>query len=241
MAEAFAKALDGPQTLIVHVGHNCLKEASELAQHAASIGADAVAASPPSYFRPASAEILVDCLAEIAEGAPHLPLYYYHIPEATGVAFEMREFLEKASNRVPNLAGIKFTEERIYDFQNCMEVAGGRFNMLYGRDEMLLSALAAGAKGAVGGTYNFTARLFLRMWAAFDLGDMEEARKWQARGARLVSVLKQYGQLCAWKTLMRWRGIELGGYRLPLKGLDADREIALKKDLEEIGYFAWGG
>ena len=27
--------------------------------------------------------------------------------------------------------------------------------MLYGRDEMLLSALAIGAKGAVGSTYNY--------------------------------------------------------------------------------------
>ena len=41
-----------------------------------------------------------------------------------------------------------------------------RFDVLWGTDEMLLSALATGARGAVGSTYNYAAPLYLKIIAA---------------------------------------------------------------------------
>jgi len=51
------------------VGCNSLKEASELAEHAEGLGVDAISAVSPSYFRPATAAVLADCMAEIAGAA----------------------------------------------------------------------------------------------------------------------------------------------------------------------------
>ncbi len=40
-----------------------LRDAGELAEHAQRVGADAVSIAPPNYFKPASVESLVDCIA----------------------------------------------------------------------------------------------------------------------------------------------------------------------------------
>ena len=34
---------------------------------------------------------------------------------------------------MPNLMGVKFTDEHIMDFVLCAQLAGGKYNMLFGR------------------------------------------------------------------------------------------------------------
>ncbi|MCC6235080.1 MAG: dihydrodipicolinate synthase family protein, partial [Verrucomicrobiales bacterium] len=50
--------------VVVHVGSNCLAEARVLAAEAEALGATAIAALSPSYFKPRQVEALVDCCAE---------------------------------------------------------------------------------------------------------------------------------------------------------------------------------
>ena len=59
------------------------------------------------------------------------------------------------------------------DFQQCIELDNGRFDLLFGRDEILLAGLAAGAKGAVGSTYNYAAPIYRQLWKAYDSGNFE--------------------------------------------------------------------
>ena len=61
--------------IIAHVGHNCLADACELAEHAAACGADAVGMMAPGFLRPATLEDLVACCAQVAAAAPDLPFY----------------------------------------------------------------------------------------------------------------------------------------------------------------------
>ena len=70
----------------------------------------------------------------------------------------MRDFLKAADGKIPNLAGIKYTHYDLMDLQLCMQVANGKYTLLYGRDQWLLSAIALGVHGAVGSTYNFNRR-----------------------------------------------------------------------------------
>ncbi|MEZ6062381.1 MAG: dihydrodipicolinate synthase family protein [Planctomycetaceae bacterium] len=139
LAEAFVKAAAGRVPVIVQVGHNCLREARELATHAADIGADVISATCPFYFKPASVDLLIASMAEVAAGGPNLPFYYYHIPSMTGVNLNMTEFLSKAADSIPNLAGLKFTSTTVHEFQSCLSIDNGRFDILWGCDEMLLS------------------------------------------------------------------------------------------------------
>jgi N-acetylneuraminate lyase len=237
VAAEFVKVTAGRIPVIVHVGHNSIEQGRELAVHAAEIKADSVSATCPSYFKPADIESLVGCMERIASGAPELPFYYYHIPALTGVALEMVDFLAAAGDRIPSLAGLKFTAATAHDFLACKQFEGGRYDVLWGYDEMLLSGLAMGARGGVGSTYNFAAPLYLKIIAAFDAGELEEARRLQTTSVDMIRAIVKYPFHGACKEIMRLQGVELGPCRLPVTNLTADQAAGLKKDLEPFELF----
>lgn len=224
-------------TVIVHAGDNAISDAKKLAAHAQKIGADAVAAMAPFFYKPASLEDLVSFCAEIAAEAPELPFYYYHIPGMTGVDFPMVEFLKMGSDSIPTLAGVKFSHNDLMDFSLCASLDNGRFNMLFGVDQILLTALSLGADGAVGSTYNYAAPLYNRLIQSYETGDMDDARKAQVRSQEMISFLFKYGGLPAGKAIMKIIGLDCGGVRPPLRDLSKEQYDELTKGLERIGFF----
>jgi N-acetylneuraminate lyase len=224
--------------VIVHVGSNCLTDARELAAHAQARGAKAVAALCPSYFKPADVSMLVDCCAEIASGAPDLPFYFYDIPVLTGVHLPMNEFLLQGSRRIPNLAGIKWTNADLYAYQRCSGLPGD-FDLPWGIDEALLAALALGARGAVGSSYCFAAPVYHRLIAAFEAGDMPAAREEQSRSVELVRILASFGYMGAAKALMKMLGVDVGPARLPNGNPSAEQVGELRRQLDEAGFWEW--
>ncbi|MBX3111051.1 MAG: dihydrodipicolinate synthase family protein [Fimbriimonadaceae bacterium] len=222
--------------VVVHVGSNCLRDACALAAHAASRGVAAVSALAPMYFKPKSLDVLVDCCAEVARSAPQVPFYFYDIPALTGVNFSMPEFLARAPEKIPNLAGIKFTNPDLMAYQNCLRTP---FDIPWGVDEYMLGALALGAKGAVGSSFNFAAPVYHRLVSAFEAGDMGTARQEQLKSVRLVELLASYGYMAAAKATMGFLGVDVGAPRLPNAGLTADSVARLKSDLDALGFFDW--
>lgn len=226
--------------VIVHVGHTSVPTCRELASHAESVGAHATAAMPPFYFRPSTVEELASFCAEVA-AAQAIPFYYYHIPALTGVTVPVAELLERAANCIPNLAGVKFTSPDLADYALARAACNERFDMLYGVDEMLLAALAVGARGAVGSTYNFAAPLYTRIAGAFDTGDLETARALQTKSAQLVRILRAAARsfLSAAKAVMGMVGVECGQVRTPLPPISGEERKALQQTLETVGFEAY--
>lgn len=232
------RAASGPDLkLIVHVGHNSLAECRALARHAENLGADAIAALMPSYFRPASLRAVVEFCQGIAEAAPNTPFYYYHFPEMTGVNFNMVELLPEISRSIPSFRGIKFTHSDCIDYALTVADAGKRYDILFGHDGILLAALALGATGAVGSTYNYSARLYHRLMQAHAAGRNEEARKQQVYIQRAILSLKRHGGHIAGKAVMAMAGIDCGSARPPLSPLTKKALAALKAELDAIGFF----
>lgn len=225
--------------VVVHVGSNCLADARSLAAQAEALGAAAVSALSPSYFKPRDLDTLVACCADIAAAAPRTPFYFYDIPVLTGVSLPMPDFLERAVSRIPTLAGLKFTSPDLMAYQLCLRAGDGAFDVPYGVDEWLLAALALGARGAVGSTYNFAAPVYTRLLRAFAAGDMEAARREQFRSVQLVRLLASHGYMGASKAVMAMLGVEVGPARLPHERLSADAAVQLRGDLESLGFFDW--
>jgi len=223
----------------VHVGHASVAESEMLARHAAGVGADAIAALAPSFFLPATIEDLVAACAQIARAAPRTPFYYYHMPAMTGVGFPMATFLEMVGDRIPSLAGLKFTHENLMDYSRTVTASAGRFDVHFGRDEILLASLALRAKGAVGSTYNYAAPIYQRLLRSFVAGDLAMARFLQEQVIAMVALLQKHDGLAAGKAIMRLIGIDCGPARLPLRSLSREQESALAAELEHIGFFAW--
>ncbi|MGL4553593.1 MAG: dihydrodipicolinate synthase family protein [Gemmataceae bacterium] len=228
-----------PLRLVVHVGSNCLEDSRLLAAHAQAVGAAAVAAFSPSYFKPRSLDVLIDCCAGIASAAPGVPFYFYDIPTMTGVGLSMPDFLEAAPEKIPTLAGLKFTNADLMAYQRCLHAGGGRFDLPWGMDEVLLAALSVGAKGAVGSTYNFAAPVYRRLMAAFAAGDLAAARREQYRSVQLVALLSGYGFMGAARALMGFLGVDVGRPRLPFTPLADEDAGRLRGDLDRLGFFDW--
>jgi len=238
LSEAFIQAVAKRIRVFVHVGHNSIAEAKDLAAHAQRSGADYISATPPCYFKIKSIEALAGCLAEIALGAPRLPLYYYNIPSLTGANLDMTELLQRAEGSLPTLAGIKYTTPLIHEYQACLNFENNKYDLLYGTDEMLLSALASGAKGFIGSTYNFAAPIYRKLQDAFYSGDLSSAQQWQMKSVRIVQVINKYGGLRAQKAIMKLIGVDCGPVRLPLLELKPGELEAIERELREVGFFA---
>lgn len=239
VAEEYVRAAGGRLPVIIQVGSESLRQSHQLSAHAQHIGADGISAVSPVYFKPDSVESLVASMAEVASGAPNLPFYYYHIPTVTGVAISALEFLRLAAQRIPTLRGMKFTSQNVFEFQTCVEEAGQRFELLWGFDEMLQCGLAAGARAAVGSTYNFAAPIYRQMLTAFAAGDWEQVRIAQSHSQAIVRAFLPYGPRGAQKAIMKMIGIDCGPARLPVSTLTEQQFTSLKNDLEKIGFFQW--
>lgn len=240
VASAYVDSSAGGVPIIVHVGHNSLKDCQNLATHAQDIGANAISLVPPSYFKPKSIEALVSFMAEVAACAPNLPFYYYHIPGITDVNIDVVELLRVGGNRIPTLAGIKYSKTTVYEMQACVEMDNGRFNVLFGSDEMLLSGLCGGAHGAIGSTYNFAAPLYNKIMSAFAENNIAEAQRLQGLAVQMVNVIMQFDAQAGLKAMMKLVGLDCGPSRLPLVTLKQDEADKLRRDMEAIGFFEWG-
>jgi N-acetylneuraminate lyase len=240
IAERWTEVTRGSKMkVIVHVGSNCLPDAQRLAAHAESIGAWAVSALAPSYFKPRQLSDLVEWCAAIAAMAPSTPFYYYDIPIMTGVSFPMKSFLEQAAERIPTLNGIKFTNSDLMSYQQCLAAGDGSFDIPWGMDEALLSALALGGISAVGSSYNFAAPIYHRLLAAFRSGDLKTARMEQSRSVSLIQLIGGFGYMGAAKAVLKIMGVDVGRARLPHSNLNAEQITALRGGLEKLGFFEW--
>tara|TARA_R110002072_G_scaffold202907_1_gene360871 strand:+ start:6962 stop:7891 length:930 start_codon:yes stop_codon:yes gene_type:complete len=219
--------------LIDHVGSPSLKIAKELANYA-SDKVDAISVLAPFYFKLTSLEKLVQYCKEVAECAPNLPFYYYHIPSLTGANFKMLDFLELASKEIPTLEGIKFTSNNLIDYLHCKNFENGKYEILFGYDELFLSSLPIKANSWVGSTYNHLAPLYIKIKELFEAGKSVEASDLQAKAIKFVEILDSYGGYNgASKGFMKICGIDCGPSRFPHRTLSDHELLKIKKELIE--------
>ena len=225
--------------VIVHVGSTCVKMSRKLAVHAQSIGAWGIGSMASPFPKAGRVEELVKYCEEIASGAPSLPFYFYHIPALSGVYLPMLPFLQAVDGRIPNFAGIKYTYESIYEYNQCRRYKNNKFDMLHGQDETILPALAmGGAQGGIGGTTNYNGRVLTAIIEAWERGDLEEARELQNFAQDVIDVIGRYrGNIVGGKRIMKLIGLDLGPNRIPFQNMTADEEIAMKSELDAIGFF----
>lgn len=218
------------------LGGTSLEECKAIARFASASGMDGVSFTAPYYFKPASAQLLADTCAEVAAAVPELPFYYYHIPVLTGVHIPVYDLLLAIDGRIPNFAGVKYTHEDFMDFLSCLRYQNGRYDMLWGRDENMLAALALGAKGSVGSTFNYAAPLYHELINAFQSGQLEKARACQQQSINMIRLLGKYGGIATGKAYMRCIGFDCGHFRLPVRNMTEADYQGFLNDVEEIGF-----
>ncbi len=222
--------------VMMFLGGTCVADCIELARHSREIGLYAVSFTGPFYFKPANAVVLAECCKAVADSVPDMPFYYYHIPVLSGVNVAMFDLLKAVDRKIPNFAGIKYTHEDFMDFQSCMNFRDGRYDMLWGRDENMLPALALGTKGAVGSTFNYAAPLYYSLIEAFHNNDLALAAELQQKSIDMIRLLGKYGGISVGKAYMKVAGLDCGEFRLPVKNMNISQFEDFKADVGRLGF-----
>lgn len=242
LAEKWVSTVPEGFKVIVHVGATCIKDSHKLAQHAQEIGAFGIGAMASPFPKAGRVEELVKYCEEIACGAPDLPFYFYHIPVLNGVYLPMLPFLKAAEDRIPNLAGIKYTYENLYEYNQCMLYKDGKFDMLHGQDESILNGLImGGAQGGISGTGSYIGNVLVGIIDEYNKGNIEKARELQNYAQDVINVIAKYrGNIVCGKRIMKFLGLDLGINRTPFQNITDEEEAIIRKELEAIDFFNRG-
>jgi len=227
---------DDDFVLMMFLGGTNVKECKELASIAEAEGADAISFTSPYYFKPSNVVQLAKCCREIAAAAPNTAFYYYHIPVLSGGFFNMIDLLKEVDNTIPTFKGIKYTHEDFMDFLSCTNYANRKYDMLWGRDENMLSALVLGSKGAVGSTYNYAAPLYHDLINAYNKGDFELANQLQQKSIDMIQLLGKYGGIATGKAYMKLIGLNCGEFRLPVTNMSAEKFESFQQDVKALAF-----
>ena len=214
--ESVMEVVRGKLTVIAHVACNNTADSRELAAHAESLGVDAIAAIPPIYFHlPPSA--IAKYWNDISDAAPNTDFIIYNIPQLAGVALTTPLLQEMLKN--PRVVGVKNSSMPVQDIQMWRDEGAVVFN---GPDEQLLSGLAAGAVGGIGGTYAAMPELYMEIVKCFQSGQLEKGREIQNECCRIIYRMcsAQGNMYAVIKEIIRLQGgPDVGGVRAPLLNL----------------------
>ena len=224
IAVSFVEAAGGKLQVAVHCGAQTTRETALLAEHAASVGADAVAVIAPPYFALDEDELLAHFETAASACAP-LPFYLYEFEARSGYPIPLA-VIERLRERAPNLAGMKVSDspwERVAPYL----VEG--LDVFVGAEALLVQGLAAGAVGAVSGL----AGSFPDAVVPLVRKPTPEAGE---RATALRTQLQRFPFHAASKAAVGFRGVPVGAeVRAPLRGLTDEERAAVERIVREWG------
>ncbi len=216
----------GKLTIIAHVACNNTADSRELAAHAESLGVDAIASIPPIYFH-LPPKGIAKYWNDISDAAPNTDFVIYNIPQLAGVALSVPLLQEMLKN--PRVIGVKNSSMPVQDIQMWHDEGALVFN---GPDEQLLSGLAAGAAGGIGGTYAAMPELYLEIFRCFQAGELAKGREVQNECCRIIYKMcsAQGNMYAVIKEILRLQGgPDVGSVRAPLLELEpGDRDAVVR-------------
>ncbi|MCC8141549.1 MAG: dihydrodipicolinate synthase family protein [Lachnospiraceae bacterium] len=235
--ENVMKASNGALTVIAHVACNNTHDSQLLARHAEQMGVDAIAAIPPIYFHLPD-HAIADYWNDICSAAPNTDFVIYNVPQLAGVTLTMPLLREMLKN--PNVVAVKNSSMSVQDIQKFLYEGsrdGREFIVFNGADEQLISGLVMGAAGGIGGTYGVMPELYIKLFDLFRQGELKKARSLQFDVDEIVYELcSGRGHMYAVikEVLRRREGLDLGGVRPPLPGVDAKDEEVITRSVALI-------
>ena len=234
MAEAAISAVSDAVPVILQVGATSTENGVELARHAASIGADAVASVAP-IDQPHDLDAAVHHYTAIG-AASDLPFYVYWLAQTADKNVTAEQYLEAMAD-VPNFTGIKFTDTNFFMFQQLVDLSDGKLNMITGPDEMCVAGMVMGSDAAIGSTYNVLPRLFVQMRRDFESGDIRDAMEAQKHANRVIRLMfRAGGVLPSIKAILGWCDIPVGPPREPFQPLTSEGEQILRHGLAHLEF-----
>lgn len=233
LAQMAVEQTRGRGFVIMHVGAATTRRAAALAEHAASVGAPAICCVPPFFYRRTPEEIVEHY--RVVGAAADLPLFVYNLPGMTGVEITV-DLMARIREAVPQLVGLKHSSPQ---FANVHDFARMGLQCFIGSSALMLPALTMGAVGCVDGPPIMAPEFWVRIWRAFEAGDMTAAAEAQRRARDVVALVRQFdgGQFFGiMKAVLSHRiGVDCGDPRLPAGPLSPEQKVQIVQLAEDLG------
>lgn len=177
VVELVIEAADKRVPVVAGAGSNSTIEAIGLAQHAESVGADALLVVTPYYNKPTQAGLLAHFRA--IHDACALPIVIYNIPGRSVVDMSVETMAELSA--LPRIIGVKDATGDVTRVSKQRAASGTDFIQLSGEDASALGFNAHGGVGCISVTANVAPALCARFQEATLSGDYATALELQDR------------------------------------------------------------
>lgn len=208
--------VNGRIPIIAGSGSNCTETALEKSKTFRDCGADGLLLITP-YYNKANQQGMYRHFSTVAE-AVDLPIVLYNVPGRTGCSLSIDCIQALAKHK--NIVGIKEASGSISFAAKVAKLCNDEFFMMSGNDDMIVPILSLGGSGVISVFANLCPRECHDLVSAWFDGDHDKARDMQLKYLDLMNALFIEVNPIPIKEAMNLRGMDVGGYRLPLCEMD---------------------
>lgn len=227
--QAVVEANAGRKKVICHVGSISTDTAIDYACHAEKVGADAVSAISPFYYKFSEKEVIG--YYDDIMNATSLPMFIYNFPNFSG--FSLTEDVLNQMRCHKNLAGVKFTSSDMFLLER-IKTNNPDLVVWNGFDEMLAAGLMMGADGGIGSTYNCMPELIHKVFDSFCAGNIEQAHAYQVQANNVIKIICKHGVFASVKAILEMDGFTFNGCRKPFSPISDEGRRELRQVYENI-------
>ncbi len=211
--------VNGRVPVIAGVGSNSTAETCRNMQVAKRLGANGVLVITPYYNKPPQ-EGLYQHYMNVAQSAD-LPVILYNVFGRTGINIEPVTVARLAAT-CSNIVGIKEANGDMKRVNEIVRLCSDDFTVLSGDDSSNLPIYALGGKGAISVTSNVVPDRVVRLWHAWNDGDILKARKEHYDLWSLNQILFVETNPIPVKAALALMGLTQEDCRLPLSQIGTD-------------------
>jgi 4-hydroxy-2-oxoglutarate aldolase len=219
--------------MLVGTGRESTRATIAACKRAAALGADAVMARTPSFYKPQmTSDAFVRHYTDVGDSSP-VPLLLYNVTMYTGVNL-MPDAVENLSEH-PNIVGLKDSGNDMLQIADYLARAKPGFTVLAGAAPTLFNAATLGVHGAVLALAGLAPELCVELFELVRAGRIEDARGLQRR---LMPVARSIGPIYGvpgLKAALDLVGLRGGTPRPPLRPVAPAAIDILRGQLTALG------
>jgi len=218
--------------VIAGTGSNCTRTAVELSKKAEQDGADGVLIVTP-YYNKATQAGLKAHYKEIASSIK-VPVIMYNVPSRTGCKLEAGTIAD-LYKEVDNITAIKEATGDISFVADVMNYTDAKIDLYSGNDDQIVPVMSLGGKGVISVLANIAPRETHDMVMNYLEGKVKESCAIQLKYLQVIHALFSEVNPIPVKKAMNLMGMDVGGLRLPLTEMSADKAAHLEAEMKTVG------
>lgn len=217
--------------VIAGCGTNSTTKSRDNLLKAKELGADAAMVVTPYYNKPTQEGLYAHFMKLADEGG--LPLMLYNVPGRTGVNLQASTLGRLAPHE--NIVAVKEASANLEQMSGIVLACGDAVTLISGDDGITLPILCIGGKGVVSVVGNIVPKDMLALIAAWEKGDIEEARRIHYKLLPLCQSMFIETNPMPVKEAMEMLGFGVGKVRLPLVDMMPESRVKLAEALKAYG------